>query len=144
MPILFRRILKFRKICNHPCLVEEECHQTLSEENLPPDLADLTYEERGSKLAVVSSILWTLRRMGNEKIVLVSISTKVLDLLEEMCKFYGYPTLRLDGSTTASQRERVVSRFNSPYGGDQEFVLLLSSKAGGTGQAGFSRFSKNY
>ena len=42
-----------------------------------------------------------------------------------------YPYLRLDGSTSASQRQGIVNRFNASYGKD--FVLLLSSKAGGTG-----------
>ena len=43
---------------------------------------DLTYEEKGSKLGLVSALLWSLRQQGSEKIVLVSISTQVLDLLE--------------------------------------------------------------
>jgi hypothetical protein len=42
---------------------------------------DLTYEEKGSKLGFVSALLWSLRQQGSEKIVLVSISTQVLDLL---------------------------------------------------------------
>ena len=75
---------------------------------LPEDLEILTYEEQGSKLAVVSCILWALRQKGDERIVLVSISTKVLDLLSELCQHYGYPTLRLDGSTSQAQREQVV------------------------------------
>ena len=42
-----------------------------------------------------------------------------------------YYISRLDGSTTTTQREQVVQRFNSRHSSD--FVLLLSSKAGGTG-----------
>ena len=42
---------------------------------------ELTYEEKGSKLGFVSALLWSLRQQGSEKIVLVSISTQVLDLL---------------------------------------------------------------
>ena len=100
-------------------------------ESLPEDLAALTYEEQGSKLAVVSCILWALKQKGSERIVLVSISTKVLDLLSQLCDHYGYPKLRLDGSTSQSQRDQIVQRFNSKH--SNEFVLLLSSKAGGTG-----------
>ena len=48
--------------------------------NFPQD--ELTYEEKGSKLGFVSALLWNLRQQGSEKIVLVSISTQVLDLLE--------------------------------------------------------------
>ena len=48
-------INQFRKICNHPSFMETES-DAYSPENLPSELANLTYEEQGSKLAVVSSI----------------------------------------------------------------------------------------
>ena len=98
-------INQFRKICNHPSFIETE-GSSFSPENLPQELANLTYEEQGSKLAVVSCILHALRQQGRqgEKIVLVSISTKVLDLLGELCEHYGYATLRLDGSTSSAAR----------------------------------------
>ena len=92
----------------------------------------MTFEEQGSKLAVVSHLLNRLRAADSkEKIVVVSISTQVLDLLGELCSFYQYPTLRLDGSTSAANRQSIVNQFNSGHG--DNFVLLLSSKAGGTG-----------
>ena len=98
-------INQFRKVCNHPSFIETETSD-INLENMPPELANLTYEEQGSKLAVVSCILHALRQQGRtgEKIVLVSISTKVLDLLGELCEYYGYPTLRLDGSTSSAAR----------------------------------------
>ena len=52
-------------------------------------------------------------------------------LISALCSHYSYPFLRLDGSTSTVQRQQVVSRFNNPHCDD--FVLLLSSKAGGTG-----------
>ena len=95
----------FRKICNHPSFIEDE-RDNYTTDNLPPELANLTYEEQGCKLAVVSCILYALRQQGRrgEKIILVSISTKVLDLLGELCDHYGYPRLRLDGSTSTAAR----------------------------------------
>ncbi len=123
----FFSILRLRKICNHPSLSEIEPSSSLAAE-----LQQATFEEQGSKLAVVSYLLHDLRQAGDEKIVLVSISTQVLDLLEDLCRHYEYPYLRLDGSTSAAQRHLVVTRFNANYGKD--FVLLLSSKAGGTGK----------
>lgn len=99
---------------------------------LEEDMANLTFEEQGSKLALVSHLLHNLRSLGSEKIVIVSISTQVLDLLGELCTHYEYPFLRLDGSTSTNQRQVVVNRFNDRLGKD--FVLLLSSKAGGTGK----------
>ena len=52
-----------------------------------------------------------------------------------MCKL-GYagqrwPFIRLDGGTSSSKRQRLVDKFNDPN--NDEFVFLLSSKAGGCG-----------
>ena len=65
-------ISKLRKVCNHPSLTD------VPADRLPADLLETTFEEQGSKLAVVSFLLHSLRKAGNEKIVLVSISTQVL------------------------------------------------------------------
>lgn len=39
--------------------------------------------------------------------------------------------LRLDGSITVNKRQALVKKFNDPK--DNQFVFLLSSKAGGCG-----------
>lgn len=57
--------------------------------------------------------------------------TKTLDLLEDLCVAMGYTFCRLDGHTPTGQRQRLVDGFNSPY--SQNFLFLLSSKAGGVG-----------
>nr|KAG5702755.1 hypothetical protein BaRGS_003629 [Batillaria attramentaria] len=58
-------------------------------------------------------------------------SSVTLDLLQQFCKDSEYSWLRLDGQTPTSQRQALVTRFNSAYG--QEKIFLLSSKAGGVG-----------
>lgn len=65
------------------------------------------------------------------RVVLVSNYTQTLDLLQDLCVRMGYTFCRLDGHTPTSQRQRLVDTFNSPY--SQNFVFLLSSKAGGVG-----------
>ena len=42
-----------------------------------------------------------------------------------------YPFVRLDGSTSINKRQKLVKKFNDPQ--DNQFVFLLSSKAGGCG-----------
>ena len=42
-----------------------------------------------------------------------------------------YPCLRLDGSTSLPKRQKLVTAFNDLT--QQQFVFLLSSKAGGCG-----------
>lgn len=65
------------------------------------------------------------------RVVIVSNYTKTLDLLQGLCLHMGYTFCRLDGHTPTNQRQRLVDSFNSPY--SQNFLFLLSSKAGGVG-----------
>merc|ERR1719427_184077 len=67
----------------------------------------------------------------HEKIVIVSNSTKSLDILEEFCKLFHYKFLRLDGQTSVNVRQHMVDRFNDKS--SDVFIFLLSSKAGGVG-----------
>nr|KYP45084.1 hypothetical protein KK1_033366 [Cajanus cajan] len=54
-----------------------------------------------------------------------------LDLFSQLCRERRYPHLRLDGTTSISKRQKMVNCFNDPS--KDEFVFLLSSKAGGCG-----------
>ena len=65
----------------------------------------------------------------NDKIVIVSNYTQTLDLIQNFCRRKQYGVLRLDGTMTIQKRQKLVDRFNDPEG--EEFVFLLSSKAGG-------------
>lgn len=97
-----------------------------SSRDLPVD-----YEQSG-KLTVLVRLMQTLRAMKEgDRIVIVSNYTNTLDIIENLCKEYKWPVLRLDGSTGANKRTKLVSDFNNP--GSGAFVFLLSSKAGGCG-----------
>ncbi|PNX91524.1 DNA repair and recombination RAD54-like protein, partial [Trifolium pratense] len=54
-----------------------------------------------------------------------------LDLFAQLCREQRYPHLRLDGATSISKRQKLVNCLNDPS--KDEFVFLLSSKAGGCG-----------
>ena len=56
---------------------------------------------------------------------------QVISLLEDYFKFRGYMSLRLDGSTTADEREKRMYEYNAPD--SPYFVFLLSTRAGGLG-----------
>ncbi|CAH8544078.1 unnamed protein product [Heterobilharzia americana] len=67
-----------------------------------------------------------------DRLILVSNFTQTLDLLEKLCNLVtGTSCLRLDGQTTNKQRGEIVQRINDPKSND--CILLLSSRAGGTG-----------
>ncbi|KAF4798031.1 hypothetical protein TURU_066506 [Turdus rufiventris] len=66
-----------------------------------------------------------------DRVVLVSNYTQTLNVLQDVCKHYGYSYTRLDGQTPVSQRQHIVDTFNSKF--SPAFIFLLSSKAGGVG-----------
>ncbi|XP_063113641.1 DNA repair and recombination protein RAD54B isoform X1 [Cavia porcellus] len=138
-----------KKLCNHPCLLfnsikGKECSTTCDgneEKSLyegllnvfPTDYNPLVFTEKESgKLQVLSQLLAVIHELRpTEKVVLVSNYTQTLDILQDICKRYGYSYTRLDGQTPISQRQQIVDGFNSKYSSD--FIFLLSSKAGGVG-----------
>lgn len=83
------------------------------------------------KLALLDSLVSNLFEGTDEKIVIVSMSTQSLDILEQLCRTRSWPLVRLDGSTATTKRQPIIDRFN---GKDHpERILLLSSKSGGAG-----------
>ena len=87
--------------------------------------------ERSGKFLVLFRLMSTLRNTCRDRIVVVSNTTQTLDLVESMCNDNNWPQLRLDGSTSAQKRTKLVDTFNDPS--TNSFAFLLSSKAGGCG-----------
>uniref|UniRef100_A0A669B7D1 RAD54 homolog B n=1 Tax=Oreochromis niloticus TaxID=8128 RepID=A0A669B7D1_ORENI len=129
-------ITALKKLCNHPGLLHITVKSSLYE-----GLADLFPESYSSggftiadsgKLLVLSDLLAAIRQLSSsDRVVVVSNYTQTLDLLQDLCVHMGYTFCRLDGNTPTNQRQRLVDSFNSPY--SQNFLFLLSSKAGGVG-----------
>lgn len=136
-PLKAINILK--KLCNHPDLLSLETDLPGSEQFFPDDF--VPPEARGrdrevkswhsGKMMVLDRMLARIRQDTNDKIVLISNYTQTLDLFEKLCRSRAYGSLRLDGTMNVKKRQKLVDRFNDPDG--EEFVFLLSSKAGGCG-----------
>ncbi|XP_053099002.1 DNA repair and recombination protein RAD54B isoform X3 [Hemicordylus capensis] len=137
-----------KKLCNHPCLLfkmikEKECDSSCEQEklNLYEGLLDIFSQEYtpasfsetdSGKLKVLTELLAAIREYSpSERVVVVSNYTQTLNILQEVCKRYGYSYTRLDGNTPVAQRQQIVDGFNSKFG--PAFIFLLSSKAGGVG-----------
>ncbi|KAH8887034.1 hypothetical protein GQ53DRAFT_750211 [Thozetella sp. PMI_491] len=128
-----------KKLCNHPDLLDLASDLPGSEEHFPEDY--VPKESRGrdrdikpwysGKMQVLDRMLARIRADTNDKIVLISNYTSTLDLFERLCRNRGYGSLRLDGTMNVNKRQKLVDKFNDPNG--DEFVFLLSSKAGGCG-----------
>ncbi|XP_028985049.1 DNA repair and recombination protein RAD54B [Betta splendens] len=138
-------ITALKKLCNHPGLlhstVKDRTDRGSVESSIYEGLADLFPESYSSgglsaadsgKLLVLSDLLCAIRDLSpSDRVVVVSNYTQTLDLLQDLFVDMGYTFCRLDGHTPTGQRQRLVDSFNSPY--SQNFVFLLSSKAGGVG-----------
>lgn len=80
---------------------------------------------------VLDCLLALVKKTTTDKIVLVSNYTQTLDLFEKLSRKRGYRYVRLDGSMSIKKRAKVVDSFNNPD--NDEFIFMLSSKAGGCG-----------
>jgi len=149
-------ISRLRKLCNHPSLIYDLCRKKVSfiskdsddstgdedeetgfanTENLfPQDFDENVYQPHYSgKMQVLDHLLNEIHKKTDDKVVLISNSTKMLDLFEKMCQHYKYPFMRLDGQTQNEQRQILVDRFNSSSNRGSSFLFLLSTRAGGVG-----------
>ncbi|KAF4225352.1 hypothetical protein CNMCM6805_008597 [Aspergillus fumigatiaffinis] len=128
-----------KKLCNHPDLLDltrdlPGCEHTFPEDYVPPEARGRDRDIKSwysGKMMVLDRMLARIRQDTNDKIVLISNYTQTLDLFERLCRSRGYGSLRLDGTMNINKRQKLVDKFNNPDG--EEFVFLLSSKAGGCG-----------
>ncbi|EQC29699.1 hypothetical protein SDRG_12699 [Saprolegnia diclina VS20] len=81
------------------------------------------------KFDFLRSLLPTLQTDGH-RVLIFSQWTKLLDLMEVLMEYLGYKFLRLDGSTSVSDRQALIDQFNEDT---SIFVFLLSTRAGGLG-----------
>lgn len=136
-PLKAINILK--KLCNHPDLLTLTEDLPGSEACYPPRYVPKEVRGRdrevnpefSGKMQVLDRMLARIHQDTNDKIVLISNYTSTLDLFERLCRSRQYGCLRLDGTMNVNKRQKLVDRFNDPDG--DEFVFLLSSKAGGCG-----------
>ncbi|KAL4748293.1 hypothetical protein BDW72DRAFT_205739 [Aspergillus terricola var. indicus] len=128
-----------KKLCNHPDLLNLStdlpgCEHAFPEDYVPVEARGRDRDVRpwySGKMMVLDRMLARIRQDTNDKIVLISNYTQTLDVFEKLCRSRAYGCLRLDGTMNVKKRQKLVDRFNDPDG--EEFVFLLSSKAGGCG-----------
>lgn len=132
-----------RQLCNAPELLCTDADPT-SDSSTASLLraAESVYEtgrahralRESGKLAVLHTLLTSVRKHTDDRVIVVSNFTSTLDLLQRYCNEQRFPTLRLDGKTKQDARAKLVAQFNRNDGSDQEpFVFLLSSRSGGVG-----------
>eukprot|EP00497_Spongosphaera_streptacantha_P001436 TRINITY_DN2011_c0_g2_i1.p1 TRINITY_DN2011_c0_g2~~TRINITY_DN2011_c0_g2_i1.p1 ORF type:complete len:337 (+),score=82.37 TRINITY_DN2011_c0_g2_i1:125-1012(+) len=111
-----------RKVANHPYLIEGiEPIDEVDPENLV---------KNSGKMAILDRFLKRLKAEGH-RVLIFSMFTHVLNILEDYLNMRGYNYLRLDGSTHRTRRTIDIQRFNAPD--SEHFVYLITNRAGGLG-----------
>ena len=123
--------MELRKICNHPFLIDGAREELVSKaEEQTPKLMQEALVKHSGKFILLDKLLAKLRE-GGHKVLIFSQFKIVLDLIQEYLYYMQYPVERLDGDTSANERQRAIDRFSAKD--SQSFVFLLSTRAGGLG-----------
>jgi len=78
----------------------------------------------------IKTMIKLLKERTGKKTLVFSQFTQYIDVLENAFLMHNISYIRLDGSTAAEDRQKLVHQFNGPDGPQ---VFVLSTKAGGTG-----------
>ena len=125
---LMNIVMHLKKCCNHPYLLQGAHEDAPLDENGKYEGTVLI--RACGKLELLEKMLAKLKAQGH-RVLIFSQMTKMLDVLEDFLDYLGYKYERIDGSITGSIRQEAIDRFNAPNA--QQFVFLLSTRAGGLG-----------
>lgn len=148
-PLAALTILK--KICDHPLLLTKRAAEDVLEgmdsvvnpedvgmaEKLAMHVADIgerdefqeTNDIISCKISFTMSLLDNLIPDGHN-VLIFSQTRKMLDLIQDSLLSRGYEYLRIDGTTKASDRIKIVNDFQEGIGAP---IFLLTSQVGGLG-----------
>lgn len=86
--------------------------------------------ENCMKFKVLDVLLKKLLKKG-AKVLIFSQMTRLLDILDDYLRFKQIPYCRIDGQTSAIDRETRIEDFQNPD--SDKLVFILSTRAGGLG-----------
>ncbi|KAK1324233.1 DNA repair and recombination protein RAD54 [Acorus calamus] len=146
-PLAALTVLK--KICEHPFLLTKRAaegvlegmdtvieNEDLNMEQLALRVANMALprdaqqqDDMSCKICFLMSLLDNLVMEGHS-ILIFSQTRKMLNLIQETILSRGYTFLRIDGTTKACDREKIVNDFQNGRGAQ---IFLLTSQVGGLG-----------
>ncbi|XP_015224020.2 DNA excision repair protein ERCC-6-like 2 [Lepisosteus oculatus] len=147
--LYFSYLTILRKVANHVALLQSKGNTSKQQEEYVNDICEDVFKKfpdfiQRSKEAAFETIsdpkysgkMKVLQQllnhclMNKDKVLLFSLSTKLLDVLESYCMAEGIEYRRLDGNTKSVDRVRTVKEFNSTQDIN---ICLVSTMAGGVG-----------
>ncbi|XP_051759238.1 LOW QUALITY PROTEIN: DNA excision repair protein ERCC-6-like 2 [Ctenopharyngodon idella] len=147
--LYFSYLAILRKVANHVALLQskegtskkQEKYVTAICEQVFRKFPDFTERCKQAAFEAMSDPMYSgkmkvLQKLLNhfiakkDKVLLFSLSTKLLDVLESYCMAEGLEYHRLDGNTKSKDRVKIVREFNSSR---EVNLCLVSTLAGGLG-----------
>ena len=122
-------LMQLRKVCNHPYLLPGADPAPLNEDGSVSG-TDESIVTASNKMVMLDRLLERLFK-NNHRVVLFSQFTSMLDIFEDFLNLRGYRYVRLDGSSSRTQRTLDLRVFNKE--GSEVFIFLMSTRAGGLG-----------
>jgi len=129
-------LLRLRQSCDHPLLVKDS-KSLINAPEESEEFARLTSalqtRKESTKISALMQELYELYSVKDNapvKCIVFSQWTSMLDLIEPALKLRNYKFVRLDGSMSQQEREKMICTFNTD---PATRVFLISVKAGGLG-----------
>lgn len=122
---LVNTLMQLRKCCNHPYLFP-------GIEPGPPYIEGPHLVLNSGKMMVLDRLVERiLGGDGKNQILIFSQMTKMLDILDDYCRYRSIGHCRIDGSTQSVDRQAMIDEFSQE--GTDRRIFLLSTRAGGLG-----------
>ncbi|XP_014026516.1 DNA excision repair protein ERCC-6-like 2 isoform X2 [Salmo salar] len=147
--LYFSYLAILRKVANHVALLQSKWNTSKKQEQYVNEICEKVFQkfpdftEKCKQTAfeamsdpMYSGKMKVLQRLlkhyvqRKDKVLLFSLSTKLLDVLESYCMADGLEYSRLDGNTKSRERLKIVKEFNSC---PDINLCLVSTMAGGLG-----------
>ncbi|XP_067005938.2 DNA excision repair protein ERCC-6 [Anabrus simplex] len=127
---IFLGLMNLRKICNHPDLFSggPKLFRGDKEEDIPEE-ERFGHWKKSGKMIVVESLLKIWKKQGH-RVLLFTQGCQMLAIMEAFVQKQNYKYLKLDGATSISARQPLITKFNQDT---SYFVFLLTTRVGGLG-----------
>ena len=123
--------MQLKKVSNHAFMLpyaEQRRMENVDRNDRTETLKTLITSS--GKMVVLEKLLTKLKLEGH-RVLIFSQMVHMLDILSEYCILKGEKFQRVDGTITAGPRAQAIDQFNSSD--SQDFIFLLSTRAGGLG-----------
>ena len=121
---LLNILMQLKKVCNHPYLFPNI-------EKGPPYIEGEHLVNNSMKLKILDILLKKIKNETNDKVLIFSQMTRLLNILDDYCRYRNFAYLRMDGQTSSSDRDKRIEEFQDKN--SDKWIFLISTRAGGLG-----------